>query len=86
MGPVDAVCFFGVMVRCKAFLPSGIHDNAVIQSSSHLLPFTLLEETIMACDGPLSTDEAHSHFLDGHECVCVYIVSPESLFHNPRAT
>lgn len=25
----------------------------------------------MGCDGPLSTDEAHSHFLDGSVCVCV---------------
>lgn len=53
-------------------MPSGVHDNAVIQSTSHLLPFTLLEETIMGCDGPLSTDEARSHFLDGSVCVlCV---------------
>lgn len=69
-------------------MPSGIHDNAVIQSTSYLLPFTLLEETIMACEGPLSTDEAHSHFLDG--CVCVFvsvcIESPERLFHNTSAT
>lgn len=54
------------------FLPSGIHDNAVIQSTSHLLPFTLLEETIMGCDGPLSTNEAYSHFLDGCVCVCLH--------------
>lgn len=73
-GLLDAVCFFGVMVRCKAFLPSGIHDNAVIQSASHLLPFTLREETIMACDGPLSTDETHSHFLDSCVCLCVYVL------------
>lgn len=53
-------------------MPSGVHDNAVIQSTSHLLPFTLLEETIMGCDGPLSTDEARSHFLDG--CVCAFCV------------
>lgn len=55
-------------------LPSGaIHDNAMIQSMSHLLPFTLVEETIVGCDGPLSTDEAFSHFLDSclSACVCV---------------
>lgn len=73
------------MVRCQAVLPSGLHDNAVIQSTSHLLPFTLQEETIMTCDGPLSTDEARSHFLDGCVCLCVCVVSPESLFHNLRA-
>lgn len=41
----------------------------------------------MGCDGPLSTDEAHSHFLDGSVCACVYVsvclcmcvVSPEML-------
>lgn len=64
-------CLFGVMVRCNSFLPSGVHDNDVIQSRSYLLPFTSLEETIMAGDGPLSTDEAHSHFLDGSNCVCL---------------
>lgn len=53
------------MVRRKALLPSGVHDNAVIQSTSHLLPFSLVEETIMGSDGSLSTDGAHSHFLDG---------------------
>ena len=85
---MGSVCFFSVMVRCKAFLPSGIHDNAVIQSTSHLLPFTLPEETIMGCDGPLSTDEAHSHFLDGCVCVCVCVClcvcvlyHQKSLFH-----
>lgn len=67
---LDAVCFFGVVLRCTAFLPSGIHDNAVIRSTSHLLPLTLLKETIMGCDGPLSMDEAKSHFLD--DPVCVY--------------
>lgn len=70
---LDIVCFFGVTVRRKAFLPSGIHDNAVIQSASHLLPFTLPEETIMGRDGPLSTDEARSHFLDGFVCVCMCV-------------
>lgn len=80
-----AVCFFGVMVRCHAFLPSGIRDNAVIQSTSHLLPFTLLEETITGCDGPLSIDEAHSHFLDGCVHVCV-LYQQRGLFQNTRAT
>lgn len=70
---LDIVCLFGVTVRCKASLPSGIHDNAVIQSASHLPPFTLLEETIMGRDGPLSTDEARSHFLDGSVCVCLCV-------------
>lgn len=69
--------------RCEAlfFWPSGIHDNAVIQSASHLLPFTLPEKTITGCDGPLSVDEAHSHFLDGCVSACVsvrvYITWPE---------
>lgn len=79
MGLLDAVCFFGFVVRYKAFFASGIHGNAMIQSTSHLLPFTLLEETIMGCDGPLSSDEDYSHFLDGcvsvlcvqRTCVCV---------------
>lgn len=70
-GPLHAVYLVGFVVRCKTFLPSGIHDNAMIQSVSHLLPFTLLEETIMGCDGPLSSDEDYSHFLNGCVCVCV---------------
>lgn len=93
---LDIVCLFGVTVRRKAFLPSGIHDNAVIQSASHLLPFTLPEETIMGRDGPLSTDEARSHFLDGFACVyvclCVSVLvyvccvtRKAFVFHNTRA-
>lgn len=61
------------MVNCKASLPSGVHDNAVIQSESHLLPFAILEETIVGSDGPLSTDKARSHFLDGRACVCAHV-------------
>lgn len=64
----------------------------MIQSTSHLLPFTLLEETIMGCDGPLSSDEDYSHFLDGCVSVCVLSVlvyaycAGGELFHNKRAT
>lgn len=61
------------MVNCKASLPSGVHDNAVIQSESHLLPFAILEETIVGSDGPLSTDKTRCHFLDGCACVCVHM-------------
>lgn len=64
----------------------------MIQSTSHLLPFTLLEETIMGCDGPLSSDEDYSHFRDGCVSVCalsvlVYVYcAGGGLFHNKRAT
>lgn len=57
-------------------LPSGaIHVNDMIQSTSHLLPFTVVEETIAGCDAPLSMDEAFSHFLDSclSACVCVSV-------------
>lgn len=44
----------------------------------------------MGCDGPLSSDEDYSHFLDGCVYVCVSvlayvcIVLAERLFHNTK--
>lgn len=94
MGPVRCCLFLWFHGEVQGlFLPSGIHDNAMIQSISHLLPFTILEETIMGCDGPLSSDEDYSHFLDGCvsvlcvECTCACVLyCGRGLFHNTRAT
>lgn len=63
------------MVSCKTSSTSAVHENAVIQSESHLIAFAILEETIVGSDGPLSTDRAYSHFLNGCVCVCVYLSS-----------
>lgn len=72
------------MVNCEASLPSGVHDNVVIQSESHLIPFAIQEETIVGSDGSLSTDKAHSHFLDGRVCVLMSVLYHQKGFHRTK--